>query len=130
MAKRETVEYTCDLHEGEMTDGVQTVSFGFDGQNYDLDACGDHRKQMEEAFATYVGSARRASGAGGSGTAARRSSSRSGGRSSGSSGSSSGGGSDREEVQRMREWARENGHKVSERGRLSSSVIEAYRAAH
>jgi hypothetical protein len=126
MARKETVVFTCDLHDAEMSDDVSTVSFGLDGAQYELDACEQHRSQLMEAFAPYVGAARRAGGSGGTG--ARRSS-RSSTRSSAST-SGGGGSSDREEVQRMREWARENGHKVSERGRLSSSVIEAYRAAH
>ncbi|CAA9355016.1 MAG: hypothetical protein AVDCRST_MAG07-3311 [uncultured Frankineae bacterium] len=119
--------FSCDLHDGEMTKDVEPVSFGFDGASYELDACEQHRSEMQEAFATYVGAARKASG-GGSGASARRTS-RSSSRSSGGS-SSSGGGSDREQVQAVREWARSNGHKVSERGRLSASVLEAYRAAH
>jgi hypothetical protein len=129
MARTTKTIYTCDLHEGEeVTEGVAEVSFAFDGTAYEIDLCPDHRDEMEEAFATYVGSARRANR---TGTSSPRRTSRpasSGGRSSGGSGSS--GGSDREEVQRIREWARENGHTVSERGRLSSSVLEAYRAAH
>jgi len=121
MARRETVVYSCDLHDGDMTEDVETVSFGLDGQAYELDACDQHRQELHDAFAPYVGAARKAGGAGGSG--ARRAP-RTPSRASGSSGSS-----DREEVQRIREWARDNGHKVSERGRLSSSVLEAYRAA-
>jgi hypothetical protein len=119
MARRETVVFSCDLHEGDMTDGVKTVSFGLDGQSYELDACEQHRGQLEDAFAPYVGAARKA---GGSGSAPPRRASRAASR-------PSSGGSDREEVQRIREWARAHGHKVSERGRLSSSVLEAYRAA-
>jgi len=37
---------------------------------------------------------------------------------------------DRERTQAIREWARAHGHKVSERGRLSAVVVEAYEAAH
>jgi hypothetical protein len=121
MARRETVVFSCDLHDGDMTDDVETVSFGLDGQAYEVDACEEHRQQLQDAFAPYVGAARKAGGSGGSG--ARRPA-RSAGR------TASTGGADREEVQRIREWARDNGHKVSERGRLSSSVLEAYRSAH
>ena len=35
----------------------------------------------------------------------------------------------REETHAMREWARQNGHQVSDRGRIPKSVIEAYQAA-
>ena len=38
--------------------------------------------------------------------------------------------SSREETQAIREWARQNGHMVSERGRIPKSVIEAYQAAN
>ena len=125
MARTTKTIYTCDLHEGdEVSEGVAEVSFAFDGSSYEIDLCPDHRNEMEEAFATYVGSARRANR---TGTSSPRRASRPA--ASSSSGRSSGG-SDREEVQRIREWAREQGHTVSERGRLSSSVLEAYRAAH
>jgi hypothetical protein len=121
MARTTKTIYTCDLHESdEVTEGVAEVSFAFDGSSYEIDLCPQHRDDMEEAFATYVGSARRANRAGTSPRRATRT----------TSGGRSGGGSDREEVQRIREWARENGHTVSERGRLSSTVLEAYRAAH
>ena len=124
MARTTKTIYTCDLHEGEeVTEGVAEVTFAFDGSSYEIDLCPDHRDEMEEAFATYVGAARRAN-RGGTSTPRRTS------RPASSGGGRSSGGSDREEVQRIREWARENGHKVSERGRLSSSVLEAYRAAH
>lgn len=118
MAKRETVVYSCDLHDGDMTDGVTTVTFGLDGQAYEVDACEEHREQLQDAFAPYVGAARKAGGSGATPRRASRTASR-----------PASGGSDRDEVQRIREWAREHGHKVSERGRLSSSVLEAYRAA-
>ena len=37
--------------------------------------------------------------------------------------------SNREETAAVREWARANGHKVNDRGRISKAVIEAYQAA-
>lgn len=30
----------------------------------------------------------------------------------------------------VREWARNNGHQVSDRGRVAAGLVEAYRAAH
>jgi hypothetical protein len=38
--------------------------------------------------------------------------------------------SNREETQAIREWARQNGHQLSDRGRIPKSVMEAYQAAH
>jgi hypothetical protein len=37
---------------------------------------------------------------------------------------------DREQAGAIREWARRNGHQVSDRGRIPSSVVEAYESAH
>ena len=38
--------------------------------------------------------------------------------------------SNREETTAIREWARQHGHKVNDRGRISKSVMEAYKAAN
>ena len=119
MAQRVQVLLVCDLHEDEV-EGVETVAFGLDGSSYEIDACEEHAAEVRDAFARYVGAARRA-GRAPAGRAPRK-----------ASGGSSrpAGGADRERVQAIREWARENGHQVSERGRLSSTVLEAYDKAH
>jgi hypothetical protein len=38
--------------------------------------------------------------------------------------------SSRQETHAIREWARQNGHQLSDRGRIPKSVLVAYRAAH
>jgi hypothetical protein len=120
MAQKVQVLLVCDLHEDEV-EGVETVSFGLDGSSYEIDTCEEHAAQMRDAFAPYVGSARRA-GRPAASTGTRRA----------SRGTSrpAAAGSDRERVQAIREWARANGHTVSERGRLSAAVVEAYEKAH
>ena len=120
MAQKVQVLLVCDLHEDEV-EGVETVAFGLDGSSYEIDTCEQHAADLRDAFAPFVGAARRA------GRPAPTSGAR---RPSRGSARPAAGGSDRERVQAIREWARSNGHKVSERGRLSSSVIEAYEAAH
>ncbi|WP_252917807.1 Lsr2 family DNA-binding protein, partial [Mycolicibacterium smegmatis] len=40
------------------------------------------------------------------------------------------GASSQERSRAIREWARANGHSVSERGRLSTEIITAYEAAN
>ena len=118
MAQRVQVMLVCDLHEDEV-EGVETVAFGLDGTSYELDACEEHATALRDAFASYVGAARRA----GRAPAAA-------GRKSARASRPAAAGSDRERVQAVREWARSNGHTVSERGRLSASVLQAYEAAH
>ena len=45
-------------------------------------------------------------------------------------GNSNGGGVKRSDLSAVREWARQNGHTVSERGRISSEIQQAYDNAH
>ena len=120
MAQKVQVLLVCDLHDDEV-EGTETVAFGLDGSSYEIDTCEEHAAEIRDAFARFVGSARRA-GRPASSTGPRRA----------SRGSSrpAAAGSDRERVQAIREWARANGHTVSERGRLSATVLEAYEAAH
>jgi len=33
-------------------------------------------------------------------------------------------------LQAIRDWARRNGHQVSDRGRIAASVVDAFEAAH
>ena len=37
---------------------------------------------------------------------------------------------DREQTAAIRAWARQNGHEVSDRGRISKTVVDAFQAAH
>ena len=69
------------------------------------------------SLAAWVGHARRA---GGRKTTGRRS----------TSASSSAGGGKRTDLADVRAWARQSGHDVSDRGRVSAAVLEAYDAAH
>jgi len=119
MAQKVQVMLVCDLHEDEV-EGAETVAFGLDGTSYEIDACEEHAAQLRDAFAPYVGAARRA----GRAPATARRPARSGSPRPAASGS------DRERVQAIREWARSHGHQVSERGRLSATVLQAYEAAH
>ena len=121
MAQKVNVLTVCDVHDDEV-EAVETISFALDGTAYELDTCEQHGAELRDAFAPYVGSARKAGRA--SGASAPRRAAR------GSSRPSSSGSADRERVQAIREWARENGFEVSERGRLSAAVQEAYDAAH
>jgi len=112
MAQKIQVLLVCDLHEGDV-EGTSTVSFALDGASYEIDVCDKHGAAMQDAFAPYVGAARRAGRAPAAGRRSR---------------TAAKGGADRTIA--IREWARKNGHKVSDRGRLSAAVVEAYDAAH
>ena len=113
MAQRVNVVLVDDL---DGSDAVETVSFALDGVDYEIDLNEQHASELRNALSLYVGHGRRTGGR-------RRTSS---GGSKRSAGSSSGGPSAAE----IRAWARENGHDVPERGRVSAEVREAYAAAH
>jgi hypothetical protein len=110
MVQKTVVTVVCDLpHDGEI-EGNETVSFSVDGTAYEIDVCSTHAKELHHSFSSYVEHARRVSGGG------RRRKTRSG--------------PGRERSSEIRQWARERGDKVSERGRIPASIIQEYEATH
>ena len=118
MAQKVQILLVCDLHEGEV-EGTEMVTFSLDGSSYEIDVCESHAAELRDAFAPFVGAARRA---GRPTTAAQRRGGRGGGRAAATG--------DKQRVAEIREWARKNGHQVSERGRIAATVLAAYEAAH
>ena len=124
MAQRTVVQLVDDIDGTEIGDNRgETVTFGLDGATYEIDLTDQNAKQFREAVQVYVANARRIGG--GRGRSAGVGSvptQRRGGSSSAKR--------DPEQTKAIKEWARANGHKVAERGRISQSVIAAYEAAH
>jgi hypothetical protein len=110
MAQKVQVILVDDIDGGSAD---ETVSFSLDGVSYEIDLSTKNASAFRDAFAQYVGTARKVGG-------------RSGGRSAGRR--RSGGGDNR--TAQIRELARANGHQVNERGRISASLVEAYDKAH
>jgi hypothetical protein len=114
MAQKVTTHLVDDLTGDTIDDGKgQTVTFGFDGTNYEIDLIDDNAEALREAFSDYVAAARKVSG-----------------RSGRTSGGSTPKRGNAEELGKIREWATANGHEVSSRGRISQAVRDAYDAAH
>jgi hypothetical protein len=109
MAQRVEVVLIDDIDGGE---AAETVTFALDGVSYEIDLSEKNAKKLRGDLATWTGHARR----GGSTrpTSRRRGSSA----------------SKRSDLAAVREWARANGHKVSDRGRISAEVQAAYDKAH
>lgn len=108
MAQITEVRLVDDLDGG---DAVESVVFGIDGRTYEIDLNEEHAAELRDALAPFVGAARRATGTGAP-VARQKSASRSP--------------RSREETAAIRQWAVDNGHEVSARGRIPSAVIEAY----
>ncbi|GAY07754.1 Lsr2 family protein [Pseudonocardia sp. N23] len=109
MAKQTTVTLVDDLDGSEADEQVE---FALDGKSYEIDLSSANGKRLRAALDPFINAARRAP--------SRRSSGGSPARAS----------SDREQNQAVREWALEQGMKISERGRIPTNVLEAYRKSH
>lgn len=109
MAQRVNVVLVDDLDGNE---AHETVKFGLDGTDYEIDLSDDNAAKLRDALAVYVGHGRRIGG--------RRRGGSQAGTANGASGPS---------AAEIRAWARENGWDVPERGRVSAEVREAYLAA-
>lgn len=113
MAQRVTHSLVDDL-DGSEAD--ETVSFGLDGVEYDVDLSEDNATALRNALSDYVEAARRVSGRAKRGTA-KVSTSR-------------GGGYSREQSAEVRRWGKAQGWSVSDRGRIPGDLAEAWEKAH
>jgi Lsr2 len=112
MAQKVQVILVDDMDGG---DAEESVSFGLDGVSYEIDLSADNAEALREALAPWIGHARKV-----------------GGRSRGSRTASkpARGSKSALDLGEVRAWARENGFTVSDRGRVSGEVLEAYENAN
>jgi hypothetical protein len=106
MARQTITVLTDDLDGG---DADRTVEFMLDGVTYTIDLSEENAGKLRKALQPYLAVAAKAGRTAGRRGAAEPSRV-----------------SSRETNQAIREWAAKNGWAVSERGRIPSSVVEAY----
>jgi hypothetical protein len=111
MAQKVLIEMVDDI-DGEIA--TQTVPFSLDGVSYEIDLSGENAANLREELARFIEAGQRTGG-------------RKVRLATGQSASPSGG--DREKSRQIREWARNNGYAVSERGRISSEISSAFELA-
>jgi Lsr2 len=104
VAQRVTVEMTDDI---DGTEAAETIAFRLDGTAYEIDLSKKNAAKMRQVFGRYIEHARKATGGRRSGRPRR----------------------DRH-VSAVREWAKQQGIQVSERGRIPASVVSQYEEAH
>lgn len=115
MAKKTIEIITSDLSGEELERGQgETIIFSVGGADYSVDLTDAEAKDFHAAFDKYVK------------VATKRSSAGRGGPRKGTSGS----GRSSEELAHIRTWANENGHQVSERGRIKAEILEAFDRAN
>ena len=110
MAKQTTVTVTDDL---DGSANAKEVTFSLNGESWIIDLNAKNRNALEKALKPYIAKATK-QGRRRLVPASRR----------------SGAGGSRRDLAAVREWAKSNGHQVSDRGRISATVQEAYDAAH
>ncbi|WP_251050541.1 MULTISPECIES: Lsr2 family protein [unclassified Microbacterium] len=114
MARRIVHQLVDDIDGSVLEVGEgETVHFSLNGTAYEIDVNSAHAEELRQAFEPYIAAGRRAGSSGSNrSSASRKRPARN------------------PEVAAIRAWANDNGHKLSERGRIPASVVEAYNAAH
>ena len=107
MAKKVQVLLVDDVDKESPAD--ETVTFALDGVSYEIDLTSENASRLRDSLAVWIGHAERTGG-----RRAPRGVGRPG----------------RRDVSAVRAWARENGYEISDRGRISTEVQEAYEKAN
>ena len=107
MAQRVSVTYACDYDDKEIPEGEQrSITFGIDGQDYEIDLCARHSETLTEAVGKFAEHARRA---GIRGTKRRRRTT-----------------ANRRRSAEIRAWAKSSGIELSDRGRIPGHVLAGF----
>jgi len=110
VAQKVIVETVDDLDGTVIDDGTGgTVQFSLQGKSYEIDLSEENTSRLHELLDPYISKARQTGQLRRPSTPSSKSSS---------------------SLQDIREWARANGHQVSERGRIAKTVQDAYASAN
>ena len=110
MARKEIVQLFDDLDGSQINGPHQTVAFAYRGAEYEIDLKEEKARKLSDALGPFIAAARQVGG--------RR------------TGGSAPAPIDRSQLSAMRTWARDNGYQVSDRGRISQEVQDAYHSAN
>lgn len=110
MARKVLVRLVDDL-DGLPSEDVATVTFSLDRVTYQIDLNEANAGKLRDGLAGFIAAARRTGGRIKRGAATGR---------------ATGAGNDGPAI---REWAREHGHQLAERGRIPSHIVDEFRAA-
>ncbi|MFD2675367.1 histone-like nucleoid-structuring protein Lsr2 [Gulosibacter bifidus] len=111
MARKVVYQLIDDLDGTQLADGVgETVKFGLDGVDYEIDLGPDNAEALREFLSSYVKTGRRVSG-----RVARTKLPKAG---------------PKRDLAVVRKWAAANGYEVADRGRVPQQVLDAFDAAN
>ncbi|MEO5499460.1 MAG: Lsr2 family protein [Candidatus Saccharimonadales bacterium] len=111
MAQRVVTMRVSDLSGEDLGDGGQSLNFSIGNAQYTIDLSDKEVEKFFDTFKKYTDVAAKT----GRGSAKRT--------------VASGSGRTKEELASIRAWAKDNGHDVSERGRIKQEVVDAYMAS-
>ncbi|WP_114855982.1 Lsr2 family protein [Brachybacterium sp. YJGR34] len=106
MARKTYVELIDDISGDK---AAETVSFALDGVAYEIDLSAENAETFREELGVWVQKSRRVGGRRSRGGASRNRSN---------------------DSAQIRQWAREAGYEVPDRGRISATLRKAYEEAH
>jgi hypothetical protein len=109
VAQKHIVQLIDDVDGSTAT---ETVQFAIDGSSYEIDLNAKNAAKLRDSLAGYVANARRATRGASHAPVARKAAR-----------------TDRAQTQAIREWAKKNGYKVGEKGRIPATIVEAYNAS-
>lgn len=101
---------TCDVTGVELDDNLTPDRITWDGKTYDLYLSNEGKDKMDEFLAPILAGAAQAE-TGSKATSTRKSTAKRG------------------DLAEIRAWAKDNGHEVSDRGRIKKDILDAYDAA-
>ena len=113
MAQKIQTLFIDDIDGGE---AEGTVRFALDGAEYEIDLSAKHSEELRSALGKYVTHARKVAGA----------SPRRAGRVAGRGAKT---GASALNTTEVRNWARENGYDIKDRGRVPADLVAKYQAA-
>lgn len=114
MAQKTKTVLIDDIEGSEIVDGGETVKFAVDGVTYEIDLSDENAAKMRETLQFYTDHARRVGGRRQARTARSGETTR----------------TDKAQLEAIRRWAKDNGHQVSDRGRIKKEIVDAFEAAH
>jgi hypothetical protein len=106
MAQKVSVLLVDDIDGSE---AGETISFGLDGTRYEIDLNGEHAQELREQLERYVKAARKVTGSPGRPARVRRASAD-------------------DKNKEVRDWARDQGLEVNDRGRIPAHIVAKYEA--
>lgn len=138
MAERIVRQIIDDLDGSDITDGDgERIEFSLRGVEYQIDLSNGNVAKLEkalqpfvEAAATMRGSRGRGAKSNGNGRGVPAATTNGSGRQGKAGGNGRDSAAARGDLAAIRQWARDNGHEVSDRGRIKAEIVQAFEAAH